>query len=528
MAERRHFILPPSMHMNPETLTETISTHPAAEGGVTFADLQLAEPLQQALREKNYIHPSPIQAQAIPHLLKGLDLVGCAQTGTGKTAAFALPILHRFSADPKPTAPKRCRALILTPTRELASQIDQSFATYGKHLRLSHTVIFGGVGFGAQIEKLRRGVDIVVATPGRLLDLENQGHIRFDAVEVFVLDEADRMLDMGFVHDVKRIQAKIPARRQSLLFSATMPPAIQELVDRMLNKPMKVSVTPVASTVEKIQQHVCFVGRDQKRPLLVHFLQKHPEGLVLVFVRMKHAANRLAEQLDKDGIRAEAIHGNKSQGARERALENFRKGRSRVLIATDIAARGIDVKGISLVVNFDLSEEPEAYVHRIGRTARAGAEGLAIAFCDRSERDMLRGIERLIRKTIPVLRDHPFADAENQPAQSLAPRGNGSRRGNGGGGGGRSGQGNFGGARSRGRSFGGGSSAGSSSAPRSHHGKSQDYRPSEGSSGSSRPAGDGTPRPASTPSSSRGGFAGLRRFFGGGGRGGSSRPGGRR
>lgn len=395
----------------------------------TFANLALAEPIQRALVEKNYTTPSPIQAQAIPHLLEGRDLVGCAQTGTGKTAAFALPILHLLSAKARPTTPKRPRALILTPTRELAAQITQNFDAYGKHLKLSHLVLFGGVGQTPQVQKLKRGVDILVATPGRLLDLHSQGHVGFDQVEIFVLDEADRMLDMGFVHDVKKVMALLPAKRQSLLFSATMPPAIQQLADGLLRNPVRVAVTPVASTAERIQQHVCYVGRSDKRMLLAHFLEKHPDGLVLVFVKMKHGANRLVDQLDKIGIRSEAIHGNKSQSARERALENFRSGRTRVLIATDIAARGIDVKGISLVVNFDIPNEPETYVHRIGRTARAGAEGLALAFCDSTERAFIRDIERLIKRTIPVIEDHPYAKegtAAEPPKPKLRVRENGS------------------------------------------------------------------------------------------------------
>jgi ATP-dependent RNA helicase RhlE len=393
------------------------SSSPAAlpdAGG--FSTLGLAEPLLRALAQKNYAEPSPIQAQSIPHLLTGRDLIGIAQTGTGKTAAFALPILQRLSANPAPAMSRRPRALILAPTRELAAQIAQSFADYGKFLKLSHTVVFGGVGLGPQIQALNRGVDILVATPGRLMDLERQRHLNLDKVEIFVLDEADRMLDLGFVHDIKRIIAKLPPRRHSLLFSATMPPAIQELASSLVHNPARVEVTPVASTAERIEQRLCFVDRGHKNKLLVHLIGQHPQGLVLVFVRMKHMANKLVEQLAKDGILAEAIHGNKSQGARQRALENFRTGRRRVLVATDIAARGIDVKGIALVVNFDLPEEPESYVHRIGRTARAGLDGQAVAFCDNSERDLLRSIERLIRRPIPVMRDHPYEPSAKQPS----------------------------------------------------------------------------------------------------------------
>jgi len=386
----------------------------------TFADLSLAEPLLRALQEKNYTIPSPIQAQSIPYLLQGRDLIGLAQTGTGKTAAFALPILQRLSASSAPVIPRRPRALILAPTRELAAQIAQSFAAYGKFLKLSHAAVFGGVSLSPQIRALSRGVDVLIATPGRLMDLERQKHVSLDKVEIFVLDEADRMLDLGFVHEIKRIITKLPPRRQSLLFSATMPPTIQDLASSLVHNPARVEVTPDSPTAERIDQQLCFVERHDKNKLLAHLINQKPAGLVLVFVRMKHMANRLVEQLAKDGILAEAIHGNKSQGARERALENFRSGRRRVLVATDIAARGIDVKGIVLVINFDLPEEPESYVHRIGRTARAGLDGQAIAFCDRSERNLLRNIERMIRRTIPVLKGHPFESTGNHSAP--APR----------------------------------------------------------------------------------------------------------
>jgi len=379
-----------------------------------FTDLSLAEPLLRALDEKKYTIPSPIQAKSIPFLLQGRDLIGIAQTGTGKTAAFALPILQRLSANPAPATPKRPRALILAPTRELAAQIQQSFSAYGKFLKLSSAVVFGGVSLSPQIRALSRGVDILIATPGRLQDLERSKHVILDKVEIFVLDEADRMLDLGFVHEIKRIITKLPPKRQSLLFSATMPLAIQELASSIVHNPARVEVTPAATTVERIQQHVANVNRGDKAKLLVHFINKHPQGLVLVFVRMKHMANKLVDQLYKDGVKAEAIHGNKSQGARERALSNFRAGHSRVLVATDIAARGIDVKGIALVVNYDLPEEPESYVHRIGRTARAGMDGIAIAFCDSSERNLLRNVERLIRKQIPLIHDHPYAAQASQ------------------------------------------------------------------------------------------------------------------
>ncbi|HEU5081565.1 MAG TPA: DEAD/DEAH box helicase [Opitutaceae bacterium] len=378
------------------------------QNSITFAQLALAEPIQRALVEKAYTHPSPIQARAIPPLLEGADLIGIAQTGTGKTAAFSLPMLHRLAANKIPRTPKRPRALILTPTRELAVQIAENISLYGRHLQLRHALVFGGVGEQPQIRALAAGVDIVIATPGRLQDLIQQRCAFLDRVEIFVLDEADRMLDMGFAPAVKRIVALLPQKRQSLLFSATMPESIRELANRLLQNPVRIEVAPVSSTAEKIEQRVCFVDKNLKHRLLVHTLQQHKEGLVLVFSRTKHGANRLAKNLERDGIPADAIHGNKSQGARQRALEDFRSGKIRVLVATDIAARGIDVKGISLVVNFDLPNEPEAYVHRIGRTARAGASGLAIAFCDAEERGLLRDIERLIRQTIPAVKDHPF------------------------------------------------------------------------------------------------------------------------
>jgi ATP-dependent RNA helicase RhlE len=398
------------------------------ETGVTFDALNLAAPILRALAEKNYTHPSPIQARSIPALLEGRDMMGCAQTGTGKTAAFSLPILHRLNATPKPRVPKSPRVLILAPTRELAGQIGDNIATYGKHLPIRHLVIFGGVGEHPQIKGLAQGIDILVATPGRLLDLMNQGHARLDKVEVFVLDEADRMLDMGFAPDVKRVLAKLPAKRQSLLFSATMPAAIRDLASGLLHNPVHVEVTPVSSTAERIEQRVCHVEKTDKNKLLLHLLSEHSQGLVLVFTRTKHGANRLSEQMDKTGIPSAAIHGNKSQGARQRALEGFRSGAIRVLIATDIAARGIDVKGITLVINFDIPNEPEAYVHRIGRTARAGAEGLALSFCDPSERAYLRDIQRLIRQTIPV-QEHPHALTGNEPERAPEPQGRQARQG---------------------------------------------------------------------------------------------------
>ncbi|HUN52942.1 MAG TPA: DEAD/DEAH box helicase [Candidatus Sulfotelmatobacter sp.] len=368
----------------------------------SFADLALIEPLLRALKGENYATPTPIQAQAIPHLLAGRDLVGCAQTGTGKTAAFALPILQRLAKERRPAAAKGARALVLAPTRELALQIGESFRSYGRHLGLSHAVIFGGVGQQPQVGAMARGVQVLVATPGRLLDLINQRHLSLAGVEVFVLDEADRMLDMGFINDVRKIVAMLPRERQTLLFSATMPPAIAELAKRMLRDPAEVAVTPVASTVERIDQRVLHVSGDRKAPLLIDILRDPAVTRALVFTRTKHRANKVVRDLDRARIAADAIHGNKSQSARQRALADFRNGKCRVLVATDIAARGIDVDGVTHVINFDLPNEPESYVHRIGRTARAGASGVAISFCDGQERSYLRDIERLTRQRIFV------------------------------------------------------------------------------------------------------------------------------
>jgi ATP-dependent RNA helicase RhlE len=378
----------------------------------TFAQLGLSEPLLRALTEKKYTHPSPIQAEAIPHLLAGRDLMGSAQTGTGKTAAFALPILQRLSASALPRVPRCPRALILTPTRELAVQIGASFTAYGKYLKIRHVVIYGGVGQQPQVYALHHGCDVAIATPGRLLDLAQQGHLRFDQVEIFVLDEADRMLDMGFAPDVKRILAKLPEERQSLLFSATMPSSILDLASRILDHPVRVEMTPEAPTVDRVTQRVYQVNQGDKYPLLRQILGEYPEGLVLAFTRTKHGAKKLARNLTRDGFPAGEIHGNKSQSARQNALETFRSGRVRVLVATDVAARGIDVKGIAVVVNYDIPNEPEAYVHRIGRTARAGAEGIALSFCDHSERNYLRGIQRLIRQNIPVHKANGSAQSE--------------------------------------------------------------------------------------------------------------------
>jgi ATP-dependent RNA helicase RhlE len=377
----------------------------------SFSELALIEPIARALRAENYSIPTPIQAAAIPPLLDGRDLLGCAQTGTGKTAAFALPILQRLVGDPRPAPRKGARVLVLAPTRELALQIAESFGAYGRHLGLTRAVIFGGVGQGPQVSALARGVDVLVATPGRLLDLMNQRHANLSGVEVLVLDEADRMLDMGFIRDIRKIVATLPAKRQTLLFSATMPRDIAALADSMLRDPIKVEVAAPATTVEKVDQWVLFVDRENKRHLLAEMLKDPKMTRTLVFTRTKHGANRVTEQLSRMQVRAEAIHGNKSQGARQAALESFRAGRTRVLVATDIAARGIDVDGITHVVNFELPNEPESYVHRIGRTARAGARGIALSFCDRDERSYLRDIERLTKQPLQVVADHPFRAA---------------------------------------------------------------------------------------------------------------------
>jgi ATP-dependent RNA helicase RhlE len=375
-----------------------------------FQDLKLIDPLLRAVREAGYETPTPIQQQAIPVVLQGKDLIGAAQTGTGKTAAFSLPILQKLAERPFPGRKVPIRVLILTPTRELASQIGDNIAMYGKHLRINHAVIFGGVGQNPQVTALRNGVEILVATPGRLLDLMGQGHVRLNDIEIFVLDEADRMLDMGFIHDVRRVIKALPHRRQNLLFSATMPQEIQDLANQMLHSPVMVEVTPQSTTVEKIAQSVYFVGKKEKPSLLIHMLKTDRSiRRVLVFTRTKHGANKVVEKLERAGIQAEAIHGNKSQTARERALANFKDGRTRVLVATDIASRGIDVDNVTHVINYDLPYEPESYVHRIGRTARAGASGIAIAFCDGEERKLLQAIEKLIRLKIPVMAAPEFA-----------------------------------------------------------------------------------------------------------------------
>ncbi|HEY3358013.1 MAG TPA: DEAD/DEAH box helicase [Polyangia bacterium] len=382
-----------------------------------FEDLQLIDPLVRAVHAAGYAEPTPIQVQAIPQVLTGRDVLGCAQTGTGKTAAFALPILQRLVPGAPPAAgPRPVRVLVLSPTRELAAQIGDSFSQYGRHTGLTNTVIFGGVGQDAQTKALRRGVDIVVATPGRLLDLMGQRHVNFDRLEVLVLDEADRMLDMGFIHDVRRIIAALPRKRQTLFFSATLPRDIQELAHDILRDPVRVEVTPAATTVESIRQAVYFVEKSDKRALLEHILADPSITRALVFTRTKHGADRVVRGLGRGGGRAEAIHGNKSQNARERALTGFKSGAIRALVATDIAARGIDVDDVSHVINFDLPNESEVYVHRIGRTGRAGASGIALSFCDFEEREYLADIERLIGLQIPVVAEHPYASRLGVPA----------------------------------------------------------------------------------------------------------------
>jgi ATP-dependent RNA helicase RhlE len=377
-----------------------------------FADLDLIDPLLRAVQAAGYVEPTPIQVQAIPHVLAGRDLLGCAQTGTGKTAAFALPILQHLTHTPATNGqrkqPRPVRVLVLSPTRELAIQIDDSFSTYGRYSDLTNTVIYGGVKQGAQVQRLQRGVDILIATPGRLLDLIAQGYVKLNRVEVLVLDEADRMLDMGFIRDVQKIIKQVPDQRQTLLFSATLPAEIVDLAARILHDPLEVFVTPEQPTIEAINQAVYMVPQKQKQALLEHLLRDKKITRVLVFTRTKHGANRVVKHLRQAGIQAEPIHGNKSQGARQTALQNFRDGNTRVLVATDVVARGIDVEQISHVIQFELPNEPETYIHRIGRTGRAGADGSALAFCDENERPFLKDIEKLIKMRVPVVGDHPF------------------------------------------------------------------------------------------------------------------------
>ena len=405
----------------------------------TFASLSLSEPIQRALRDEGYTEPTPIQAQAIPPLLKGLDLLGCARTGTGKTAAFALPLLHRLFTNRRAAPRKSARVLVVVPTRELASQVAKSFTDYGRHLQPTVAVIYGGVGQNPQVRAMSGGVDVLVATPGRLLDLMGQGFVRLDGVEALVLDEADQMLDLGFLPDIRKILNAVPRQRQNLLFSATMPAPIEELANRILRNPTKVFVTPVASTAELVEQCVHFVPKQEKLELLETLLRAPEVERVLVFTRTKRGCDKVAKRLTQRGIPAQAIHGNKSQNNRERSMDGFRRGKLRVLVATDIAARGIDIDDITHVVNFELPNVPETYVHRIGRTARAGASGVAISLCDGEERAYLRDIEKLIRRSVPVVggapagarRSAPPAQAaEEAPRRDSAPRqGHAPRRG---------------------------------------------------------------------------------------------------
>jgi ATP-dependent RNA helicase RhlE len=375
---------------------------------ILFSDIPLIDPLQKSLKDVGYKNPTPIQEQTIPLVLQGHDLLGIAQTGTGKTAAFCLPLLQKLALSKSHREPRSPKALILAPTRELAIQVHESLRTYGKFLSLKHAVIFGGVGQGAQVQALRNGVDVLVATPGRLLDLIDQRHLKLNKVEVFILDEADRMLDMGFMRDIQKILPLLPTERHNLFFSATMPKEIQNLASKILKDPKKVEVTPPSTTVERIHQVVMYVDQKNKPDLLIHLIKEMNLKKVLVFVGMKHLANRVVEKLDKNRISAAAIHGNKSQGARQRALQDFSEGRARVLVATDIASRGIDIDGITHVINFDMSNLAEAYVHRIGRTARAGKDGTAISLVTGEERSYLVNVERTTRQELEVVTDHPY------------------------------------------------------------------------------------------------------------------------
>jgi len=389
---------------------------------MTFNELNLIAPILKALETEGYTQPTPIQEQSIPILLQRKDLLGCAQTGTGKTAAFAIPILQILHEEHAERTHKNIKVLIMTPTRELAIQIGESFAAYGRNLRLRHTVIFGGVPQGAQVQALQRGVDILIATPGRLLDLMNQGYINIKDISIFVLDEADRMLDMGFIHDVKRVVAKLPAKRQTLFFSATMPPEIQKLANTILVNPEKVEVTPASTTAETVVQSIYFVDKKDKKSLLNYLLEDKAIERALVFTRTKHGADKVVKDLEKANVKAEAIHGNKSQNARQRALNNFKDGKIRVLVATDIAARGIDVDSLSHVINYEIPEVPETYVHRIGRTGRAGASGIAMSFCDDEEQTDFRNIQKLIGLQIPVVTNHPWPMAQSGQVKINLPK----------------------------------------------------------------------------------------------------------
>jgi len=390
---------------------------------MTFKDLGIIEPILRALEEEGYNKPTPIQEQSIPILLQKKDLLGCAQTGTGKTAAFAIPILQDLFMDPKKDRGRRkIKALVVTPTRELALQIGEGFSTYGKYTGIKNAVIFGGVKQNPQTDALRRGVDVLVATPGRLLDLIGQGYISLDDIDFSVLDEADHMLDMGFIHDIRKIIELLPKRRQSLFFSATMPPAIIDLSKKILGNPIRVTIKPEQATAERVDQSVYFVSKKGKAKLLVHLIKKQKPESTLVFSRTKHGADKIVKILKRSDISAEAIHGNKSQPARVRALNNFKSGHTKVLVATDIAARGIDVEELELVVNYDLPNVSETYIHRIGRTGRASASGHAISFCNDEEKPLLRDIQKLIKQQVPVVEDHPYVGFEpDDPSKAKAP-----------------------------------------------------------------------------------------------------------
>jgi len=376
---------------------------------MTFSELKLIKPLMTALDKMGYSVPTPIQEQSIPHILAGKDIFGCAQTGTGKTAAFALPILQLIDSKQPEPRQRGIKALVLAPTRELALQISESFSDYSKHLRISHTTIFGGVSQNNQVRDLQRGVDVLIATPGRLLDLMNQGYVKLNMVEFFVLDEADRMLDMGFINDIKKVIVKLPAKKQTLFFSATAAPDIMKLANTLLKDPISVSVTPVSSTATLVEQSVYYVSKENKRGLLKHVLNNGTIEHALVFTRTKRGADKVAKELNSNGIKAEAIHGNKSQGARERALKGFKNRTIRILVATDIASRGIDVDKLSHVINYEIPEQAETYVHRIGRTGRAGSSGIAMSFCAQDEMSYLKDINKLIKKNIDVVKSHPFS-----------------------------------------------------------------------------------------------------------------------
>lgn len=389
---------------------------------MTFKELGIIEPILKSLDDAGYTNPTPIQEQSIPILLDRKDLLGCAQTGTGKTAAFTIPIIqHLYNSIQELKGKRKIKSLIVTPTRELAIQINDNITAYAKYTNIKNTVIFGGVKQHAQTDALRRGVDILVATPGRLLDLISQGYISLNDIKFFVLDEADQMLDMGFIHDIKKIIAKLPAKRQSLFFSATMPSSIVELSTKILGKYEKVTIKPKQATAEKVEQAVYFVSKPNKAKLLIHLIEEKPNASVLVFSRTKHGADKVVRVLEKSQIKAAAIHGNKSQGARQRALTRFKDGELNVLIATDIAARGIDISDLSLVINYDLPNIPETYVHRIGRTGRAKASGVALSFCNQEEKEYLKDIQKLINQQIPVIKEHPFPLDENEEIP-LAPK----------------------------------------------------------------------------------------------------------